>query len=68
VAAQDSIQEEEFTVFMANTKSLTKEERKKTKRASRKKKATETPLKKRDYARGSAKRKVKKLVRGQAKR
>ena len=53
---------------MANTKSLSKEDRKKTKRASRKKKATETPLKKRDYARGSAKRKVKKLVRGQAKR
>ena len=53
---------------MANTKSLTKVERKKKKRASRKKRATETPLKKRDYARGSAKRKVKKLVRGQAKR
>jgi hypothetical protein len=53
---------------MANTKSLSKEERKKTKRASRKKKTIETPLKKRDYARGSAKRKVKKLVRGQAKR
>jgi hypothetical protein len=53
---------------MANTKSLSKEERKKLKRASRKKKTTETPLKKRDYARGSAKRKVKKMVRGTAKR
>ena len=58
----------EPTALMANTKSLSKEERKKIKRASRKKKASETPLKKRDYARGSAKRKVKKLVRGQAKR
>jgi hypothetical protein len=53
---------------MANTKSLTKEERKKTKRASRKKRKTENPLKPREYARGSKKRKVKKLVRGQSKR
>jgi hypothetical protein len=53
---------------MANTKSLSKPDRKKAKRAARKKKATETPLKPREYARGSAKRKVKKLVRGQSKR
>jgi hypothetical protein len=53
---------------MANTSALTKEERKKTKRASRKKDKAEKPKKKRDYARGSKKRKVKKMVRGQAKR
>jgi hypothetical protein len=53
---------------MANTKALGREERKKLKRAARKKKATASPLKKRDYARGSAKRKVKKLVRGASKR
>ena len=53
---------------MANTKKLTKDERKKAKRTARKKKATATPLKPREYARGSAKRKVKKLVRGAAKR
>jgi hypothetical protein len=53
---------------MANTKSLSKEERKKTKRASRKKRKTDKPLKAREYARGSQKRKVKKLARGQAKR
>jgi hypothetical protein len=53
---------------MANTTKLSKEERKKAKRASRKKKKTETPLKPREYARGSKKRKVKKMVRGQAKR
>ena len=50
---------------MANTKALSKEERKKTKRAARKK---QPPKKQRDYARGSKKRKVKKMVRGQAKR
>lgn len=50
---------------MANTKALSKEERKKVKRAARKKQA---PKKPRDYARGSKKRKVKKMVRGQAKR
>jgi hypothetical protein len=54
--------------LMANTKSLSKEERKKTKRAARKKRKAEKPLKPREYARGSQKRKVKKLVRGQAKR
>ncbi|HET7440809.1 MAG TPA: hypothetical protein VFJ47_05850 [Terriglobales bacterium] len=53
---------------MANTKTLSKEERKKVKRASRKKRKTEHPLKPREYARGSKKRKVKKMVRGQAKR
>jgi len=53
---------------MENTKKLTKEERKKSKRASRKKTGAEKPLAKRDYARGSKKRKVKKLVRGTAKR
>ena len=53
---------------MANTKKLTKDERKKTKRAARKKIKAENPKKPRDYARGSKKRKVKKLVRGQAKR
>jgi hypothetical protein len=53
---------------MANTKSLSTDERKKSKRTSRKKRKTEKPLKPREYARGSQKRKVKKLVRGQAKR
>jgi hypothetical protein len=50
---------------MANTKSLTKEERKKVKRTARKK---QVPKKPRDYARGSKKRKVKKLIRGTSKR
>ena len=53
---------------MANTSKLSKEDRKKAKRASRKKKKTEKPLKPREYARGSQKRTVKKMVRGQAKR
>jgi len=53
---------------MANTKKLSKPDRKKAKRTARKKKATETPLKPRDYPRGSKKPKVKKLVRGQSKR
>jgi hypothetical protein len=53
---------------MANTSKLTKEERKKTKRASRKKRKADNPLKPREYARGSGKRKVKKLARGTAKR
>jgi hypothetical protein len=53
---------------MANTSTLTREERKKTKRASRKKRKAENPLKPREYARGSAKRKLKKLARGTAKR
>ena len=53
---------------MANTKTLSKEERKKSKRAARKKASTAKPKKPRDYPRGSKKRKVKKMVRGQAKR
>jgi hypothetical protein len=53
---------------MANTSTLSKEDRKKAKRTARKKRATEHPLKPREYARGSQKRKVKKLARGQAKR
>ncbi len=53
---------------MANTKSLSKEERKKVKRAKRKEREEKSPKKKRDYARGSKKPKVKKMVRGQAKR
>jgi hypothetical protein len=53
---------------MANTAELTKEERKKSKRASRKKTKAEKPKKPRDYARGSKKPKVKKLARGQSKR
>jgi hypothetical protein len=53
---------------MANTSTLSREDRKKAKRASRKKRKLEHPLKAREYARGSKKRKVKKMVRGQAKR
>jgi hypothetical protein len=53
---------------MANTSTLSKDERKKAKRTARKKRKAEHPLKPREYARGSKKRKVKKLVRGQAKR
>ena len=53
---------------MANTSKLSKDERKKSKRAARKKRKAEQPLKPRDYARGSKKPKVKKLARGQAKR
>jgi len=53
---------------MANTATLSKDERKKLKRAARKKRKAEQPLKPREYARGSKKPKVKKLVRGQAKR
>jgi hypothetical protein len=53
---------------MANTATLSKEDRKKAKRTARKKRKTANPLKPREYARGSQKRKVKKMVRGQAKR
>ena len=53
---------------MANTAKLSRDERKKVKRATRKKRKAEKPLKPRDYARGSKKPKVKKLARGQAKR
>ena len=52
--------------YMANTKSITdKTERKKVKRAARKKAA---PKAKRTTPRGSNKKKVKKLARGQSKR
>ena len=54
--------------FMANTSTLSREERKKVKRAARKKIKLEKPKKPREHARGSKKRKVKKMVRGQAKR
>jgi len=53
---------------MANTTTLSKEDRKKAKRAARKKRKLENPLKPREYARGSKKGKVKKMARGQAKR
>jgi hypothetical protein len=53
---------------MANTKKLSKEERKKSRRAARKKRAQTNPQKKRDYPRGSKKQKVRKLARGQGKR
>jgi hypothetical protein len=53
---------------MANTKTLAKDVRKKAKRTARKKRTTEKPLKPREYARGSKKRKVKQMVRGTAKR
>ena len=53
---------------MANTASLSKDERKKAKRTARKKRAQANPKKPRDYARGSKKPKVKKMVRGQSKR
>jgi len=53
---------------MANTTKLSNEERKKAKRAARKKRKAEKPLQPRDYPRGSKKPKVKKMVRGQAKR
>jgi hypothetical protein len=53
---------------MANTSALSKDERKKAKRAARKKRKAENPLKPREYARGSKKQKVRKMVRGQSKR
>lgn len=52
-----------------NTSTITdKLERKKLKRDARKKRKTAKPQAKRTYARGSKKQKVKKMVRGQAKR
>jgi len=52
-----------------NTTTITdKLERKKLKRVARKKRKLEHPLKPREYARGSQKRKVKKMARGQSKR
>jgi hypothetical protein len=53
---------------MANTATLSRDERKQAKRAARKKRKIEHPLKPRDYARGSKKSKVKKMARGQSKR
>jgi hypothetical protein len=53
---------------MANTKALSKDERKKARRTARKKRKAENPLKERDYPRGSKKPKVKMMARGQAKR
>ena len=53
---------------MANTSILSRDERKKTKRAARKKRKADKPLKERDYPRGSKKPKVKKMTRGQSKR
>src|SRR5215472_2988376 len=67
-ARRDTLQIRKADAFMANTKSLSKEERKKAKRAARKKRKAEKPLGKRTVPRGSAKRKVKKMARGQAKR
>jgi hypothetical protein len=67
-AADGESSKEKQTALMANTKKLSKEERKKSRRASRKKVKAEKPLKPREYARGSKKRKVKKMVRGAAKR
>ena len=54
--------------IMANTSTLSREDRKKAKRTARKKRKAEKPLKARDYPRGSKKPKVKKMARGQAKR
>jgi hypothetical protein len=52
-----------------NTSTITdKLERKKAKRTARKKRKQAKPLAKRTYARGSQNKKVKKMVRGQAKR
>jgi thiamine kinase-like enzyme len=58
-----------FPKEIMNTTTVTnKLERKKLKRTARKKRKLEHPLKPREYARGSQKRKVKKMVRGQSKR
>ena len=53
---------------MDTTAITDKAERKKLKRAARKKREQAHPVAKRDYPRGSKKRKVKKMVRGQSKR
>ncbi|MGO9230315.1 MAG: hypothetical protein ACLQKA_14055 [Bryobacteraceae bacterium] len=54
---------------MANTKAVSdKIERKKVKRTMRKKAEAAKPKPKRTHARGEAKRKMKKMVRGQTKR
>ena len=67
-AKPETSPERKDEALMANTASLSKQERKKAKRAARQKRKTEKPLQPREYARGSQKRKVKKLARGQAKR
>jgi hypothetical protein len=51
-----------------HTQALARQERKKLKREARKKRKLTKPLQKRTYDRGSQKRKVKKMVRGQSKR
>jgi hypothetical protein len=53
---------------MANTKALSRDQRKTAKRSARKKSELEKPKKARDYPRGSKKPKVKKLARGASKR
>ena len=63
-----SLNDSNLKDFMTNTSTLSKDERKKSKRAARKKRKAEKPLKPRDYPRGSKKPKVKKMARGQAKR
>lgn len=68
IPRRDTLQNRTFNAFMANTKSLSKDERKKAKRTARKKHKAEKPLGKRTGARGAAKRKVKKMVRGTSKR
>ncbi|MCI0354446.1 MAG: hypothetical protein L0099_05315 [Acidobacteria bacterium] len=50
------------------TQALSREERKQKKREARKRRKTAHPKPKRDYDRGSKKRKVRKMARGQAKR
>jgi len=54
--------------FMDTSKIADRAERKKLKREARKKRKQAHPLQKRTYPRGSQKRKVKKMARGQAKR
>ena len=51
-----------------HTQALARQERKKVKREARKKRKLTKPLQERTYDRGSQKRKVKKMVRGQSKR
>ena len=53
---------------LMHTQALARQERKKVKREARKKRKLTKPLQKRTYDRGSQKRKVKKMVRGQSKR
>lgn len=53
---------------MANTKKLSREERKSAKRAARKKRDLERPRKKREFPRGSRKKKIRRMARGTSKR